>query len=42
MRTANKRNQELYMLLIVFCIAFLGFCLIYLFQESKITPEVGY
>lgn len=42
MRMANKRNQELYMLLIVFCIAFLGFCLIYLFQESKITPEVGY
>jgi cell division protein FtsW len=28
--------------MIVFCIAFLGFCLIYLFQESKITPEVGF
>ncbi len=42
MRVANKRNQELGVMLLAFCIAFLGFYLVYLFQESRVTTEVGY
>lgn len=42
MEAINRRNQEIGTLLIVFCLAFLGFSLIYLFQESKITVEVGF
>lgn len=42
MKIASRRNQELGVLAIVFCIAFLGFCLIRLYQDSKISPEVGY
>lgn len=41
MQAASRRNQELGALFVVLCIAFLGFCLIYLFQESKITLDVG-
>lgn len=42
MQASTRRNQELGALLIVFCITFLGFCLICLLQEPNITPEVGF
>jgi len=39
--SSGRRNQELGALLVVFLTAFLGFALLCLFQESKITSETG-